>query len=423
MEHFRIQFFSTNQLGEILDIGYAAEQSEVVHDFLWVFDAQHEATSQTINIDYKHRNTEEFKNKLGRFISKYKSALPQIQRLGSQFNKLNPDEWFFILPPVELTTAQKYEAENELNCLNGFRNEFSEDEVRLLFGNLMENYELVTFDLDKGKKIKIGENLKVNRVCRFCHEKIPNVSFSKEAHAISEALGNKILILNDECDGCNEFFDENIERDFIYYHDMARTIYGVKNKENNIPKLNGKDFKLFNSGEGNLSIAIIQSNPGNDGTEVPESVSFKTGNKLKIQNLYKALCKFALSVIDSKHLSYFEDTILWIRNQKEANALPKVAVLNSHAFFTRHPEIILYLRNNESTKLPYLVGEFRFTCYLYIFIVPFSSKDTNCFIDDQEYREFLTCFKHIGTKVGFSFIDFSQNIEREVSFKINFEKN
>ncbi|MEX6156050.1 HNH endonuclease [Providencia hangzhouensis] len=40
-------------------------------------------------------------------------------------------------------------------------------------------------------------------------------SFNKEAHAISEALGNKSIILNEECDNCNEFFDKNIERDFL----------------------------------------------------------------------------------------------------------------------------------------------------------------------------------------------------------------
>lgn len=373
-------------------------------------------------MDYKHQNTEEFKENLGRFISKYKNVLPQIQQLGSQFNKLNPGEWFFTLSPIELTTAQQYELEKELNCLNGCQNDFSESELKSIFGGVMENYEIVTFDLDKGKKIKIGEGLKANRVCRFCYNKIPDITFNKEAHAISEALGNKILILNDECDRCNDFFDENIERDFIYYHDMARTLYGVKNKTNAPPKLKGKDFEISYTEQGNLSIAIVQNNPGDDNAEMPENVSFKTGNKIKIQNLYKALCKFALSVIDSKHLSNFEDTIQWIKNQKEVNILPKVAILNSAAFFTTRPEITLHLRNNDNTTLPYLVGEFRLTCYLYIFIVPLSSKDTHCFIDDQEYRDFLNCFKHVCSNNGFSFIDFSENIEREINFKINLEK-
>lgn len=264
MEHLRIQFFSTNQLGGVIDIGYAVEHSKIAIDFLSVFGAKYEEKSQAIKMDYKHQNTEEFKENLGRFISKYKNVLPQIQQLGSQFNKLNPGEWFFTLSPIELTTAQQYELEKELNCLNGCQNDFSESELKSIFGGVMENYEIVTFDLDKGKKIKIGEGLKANRVCRFCYNKIPDITFNKEAHAISEALGNKILILNDECDRCNDFFDENIERDFIYYHDMARTLYGVKNKTNAPPKLKGKDFEISYTEQGNLSIAIVQNNPGDD---------------------------------------------------------------------------------------------------------------------------------------------------------------
>lgn len=38
MENFKIQLFSTSQLG-VLDIGYAAEQSEIVTDLLFLFNA------------------------------------------------------------------------------------------------------------------------------------------------------------------------------------------------------------------------------------------------------------------------------------------------------------------------------------------------------------------------------------------------
>lgn len=422
MEHFRIQFFSTGQLGGILDIGYTVEQNAIITDLLYVFNAEFDAINKTINIDYKHQYTNELQVNLNKFIIKYKSILPQIQRLGSRFGKLKENEWFFILPPVELTSIQKYEAENELNYLNGCESEFNGEQVRQFFGGVMDNYELVTFDLDRDKKIKIGEKDKSKRICRFCQCKIPDVSFRKEAHAISEALGNKRLILNEECDFCNEFFDAHVERDFIYYHDLARTIFGVKNKDNDTPKMKGSDFDIYKSDEDSLSIAIVHNDKDSDEDGVPRKVVFNTGNKIKIQNIYKALCKFALSVIDSKYLNDFDDTIRWIKSQKEVNSLPKIAVLNSYAFFTRRPELTLYLRNNENLKLPYLVGEFRFTFYLYIFIVPFCSKDTNCFLNDEEYGDFLNCFKHIKEKSGFNFVDFSQNIERKLNFTVNFEK-
>lgn len=423
MEHFRIQLYSTGHLGGILDIGYTAEQSSIVSDLLYVFGAEFDAANQKIKLEYKHKYTKELQELLDKYTTKYKSVLPQIQQLTGKFKKLNEGEWFFLLPPIEFTTKQKYELEKELNQLNKLNSDISEEQIQQLFGCIMGNYEFVTFNLDKDKKIKIGENKKNNRVCRFCGSKSPDVSFRKEAHAISEALGNKKLILNEECDSCNEFFDANIERDFIYYHDLARTMFGVKNKENNTPKLKGKNFDFFNDDSGGMSIAIVandENHAADDGP--PKSIVFKTGNTIKIQNIYKALCKFALSVIDSKHINNFNNTIKWLKNDIEASSLPKIAVLNSYSFFTKRPEIILYVRNNDNEKLPYLVGEFRFTFYLYIFIVPFCNNDKNEFISEDEYDVFLDCFKHVKMKQGFSFVDFSQNIDRELNFNIKFKK-
>ena len=423
MEHFKIQFFSTNQLGGILDIGYLAEQSEIVADFLFVFNADIDTTNQSIKIDYKHKNTKEFQIRLGRFITKYKTALPQIQKLGEKFKRLIEGEWFFTLPPIEFNLKQKYELEKELNDLNGhIISTVSEDQIQDVFGSIIENYDLVTFDLDRDQKIKIGEKSRNDRVCRFCQKSSPDVSFKKEAHAISEALGNKKLILNEECDSCNEFFDVNIERDFIYYHDLARTFFGIKNKDNNIPKMKGNGFELYRVDANNLSITIIQGNEDGNEKEPPKSVTLKTNNKIRKQNIYKALCKFALSVIDQKHLKHFSNTIKWLKDEKNATHLPKIAFLNSYAFFTSRPEITLYLRNTDNNNLPYLVGELRFTFYIYIFIVPFSEKDTKSFLDMEDYNEFLNCFRNIKYKDGFNYVDFSQNSEIELSFCIDFKK-
>lgn len=298
----------------------------------------------------------------------------------------------------------------------------SEEQIKELFGCIMDNYEVITFDLDRDNKIKIGEGQKNKRVCRFCQGKTPDVSFKQEAHAISEALGNKKLILNEECDDCNKFFDENVERDFIYYHDLARTMFGIKNKENEIPKIKGKDFHFFKIDEKNLSIAVVGNNTNTTNSSPPESTVLRTGNKIKLQNIYKALCKFSLSAIESKHLIHFTETTKWIKNEKEADALPKIAVLNSYYFFTKRPELILYLRNNNNLKIPHLVGEFRFTFYLYIFIVPFSNKDSKNFLSKEDYEDFLNCFKHIKSTEEFNYLDFSQNIEKELNFNIKFKQ-
>ena len=421
MEHFKIQLFSTSQLGGILDIGYESNQSEIIFDLLYVFNAEFDTTKQQINADYKHKNTEEFRSRLENFISKYKNILPQIQQLDSKFKRLEKNEWFFVLPAIEFTTQQKYELEKELNILNNYNSDISEEKVLEIFGCIMNNYELITFDLDKDRKIKIGEDNRDKRICRFCNKKKPDVKFKKEAHAISEALGNKKLILNEECDSCNEFFDENIERSFIYYHDLVRTMFGIKNKDNNSPKMKGENFEFFKD-DNDLSITIIHYTEKNNINEPPKNIVLETGNKIKIQNIYKALCKFALSVIDSKYIINFEDTIKWLKNEIEIQKLPKIGVWHSYKFFTEKPEITLYLRNNDNYDLPYLIGEFRFTYYMYVFIVPFSSQDKKEFLKDEEYDNYLKCFKQV-TNIGeFNYVDFSENEEKDLNFNINFEQ-
>ncbi len=422
MEHFKLTLFSV-KFNVVIDIGYTIEQSQIINDFISIFNPKINAEKQIINIDNKHKNTEELQKKLTNYISKYKNISPQIQQINKYFRKLDENEWFFTLPPIEFNTKEKYRLEEELNMLNELKSDISEEQVFKIFGCIMNNYELVTFNLEKDRKIKIGENNKDKRVCRFCGEKKPDVKFKKEAHAISEALGNKKLILNEECDCCNEFFDENVERDFIYYHDLSRTMLGIKNKDNNIPKMKNENFEFIkDKNSNNLSILIVQDTEKDNKNEPPKNIVFKTGNTIKMQNIYKALCKFALSVIDSKYIGNFENTIKWLKNKQEVQALPKIAVWNSHKFSTKKPEITLYLRNNDNFKLPYLIGEFRFAYHMYIFIVPLSNQDKKDFLKDEEYEDYLKCFKQV-TNIGeFNYLDFSQNIERELNFNINFEQ-
>lgn len=50
------------------------------------------------------------------------------------------------------------------------------------------------------EKIVLGDT--ENRTCRFCGLHEPRVTFRHEAHAIPEALGNRSIFTNYECDSC-----------------------------------------------------------------------------------------------------------------------------------------------------------------------------------------------------------------------------
>ena len=112
-----------------------------------------------------------------------------------------------------------------------------------LFGVLMDSYEMFAFN--ENTKNKIGELDKSKRVCRYCNKRSPEVSFRKVAHSISEALGNKKIITNDECDACNEKFGKGIENDLILYLNLYRVFFGIRGKKG-IPKFKGKNFEIEN---------------------------------------------------------------------------------------------------------------------------------------------------------------------------------
>lgn len=122
-----------------------------------------------------------------------------------------------------------------------------------------------------------------------------------------------------------------------------------------------------------------------DKFDISQPARLKTNNKIKMQNIYKALYKFAIGAIDSKHLSHFDKTIKWIKGQKNIEKLPKVILIRSPK--PMQTKISLYIRKLDEIKIPLLVGEFDFACYKYIFIVPtFCERD---FIDEKEYYDFL----------------------------------
>ncbi len=155
-----------------------------------------------------------------------------------------------------------------------------------------------------------------------------------------------------------------------------------------------------------------------DEFDISQTVQLKLGNKIKMQNIYKALCKFALSAIDSKHLSHFDETIKWIKGQKNVDKLTKVILIRS--LKPMPTSMSLYIRKLDEIKIPRLVGVFDFACFRYVFIVPtFCERD---FIDEKEYYDFLECFSFIKDVNSLEFIDFSDNQEKEVVFNLNFQK-
>lgn len=138
----------------------------------------------------------------------------QLWSLYDLFKGLQIGEYYFIttnnIKPDEISSIQQKLFEfntPDYTELMQFKETWCKE--------LVERYRIIHYS--NKDKVRIGETDKSQRTCRFCGRKQPDVSFNNIAHTISEGLGNKNIITNDECDECNKWFGKEIEQDLIIY--------------------------------------------------------------------------------------------------------------------------------------------------------------------------------------------------------------
>jgi len=372
--------------------------------------------SNSIEVQALQKCSYDILRRLEFVVNKYKRDVPAFNGIMSFFRKLEIDEHFLYLPQIE--SEQKYyvRAHEYLNCLyNGTDFEESSAITHEMFSDLMDMYSI--FGVGE-ERVSIGEPDKKKRICRFCNNQREKVTFSNKAHAISEGLGNKTVVLLEECDVCNEEFSEKIEPDIIKYLSFFRTSFNVKGKGGS-KKIVSKDFAMKN--EDVITISIFNQEEHSDEGTFPEVVTLKNG-KINQQNVYKALCKFFLSVIDDHYLDAFSRTNDWINGKIEVDSLPYVAEMISYHSFSLQPKLIYYIRKSKNMNLPYAVCEFYFTCVVFVFIIPFSDKDDKDFLDKEDYKRFWEMFKHYKNG-AWHFKDFSSSQEVDFKINLNFKKS
>lgn len=241
----------------------------------------------------------------------------------------------------------------------------------------------------------IGETILPNRVCRFCGNKVPVISFKHVSHAISESLGNKSIICREECDNCNERFSRTIEPDIANMLSPLLTIYSIHGKKG-IRTTKGKNFKLSldesnknsDDNDGTIKLQLNQEIPDNIEEILKNQLSLDTSPLKYIpQNVYKCLCKYVVSVINERYLPDFKKTIDWINSTTKYCKLPLIAIGNWQ-IKTNAPYMIVSIRKTNNYNYPYCYALFIIANMAFAFIVPFTSKDKYQFITAAKYAFF-----------------------------------
>lgn len=252
-------------------------------------------------------------------------------------------------------------------------------------------YKVLKYDpgMFSGKAFN-GKNSGVRR-CRFCGRVLSESYFQKEAHAISVSLGNKKFFCADECDECNEKFGQSLENDVTQFFQVPLSLYQVPKRDGLERQVSGRNFDMKMSHENPLSTDLpllrFHLNDWKDDNAKPDEVinkkiNLNLSNKTFVpQNVYKAICKYALSLMPLSMTLHYQKTIQWIQGNLFETPLPKLKI----ASFDREgnePVMLLFLRETPSKLYPLCVAKLCVANIHMLYILPFSDESEGTEKDD-----------------------------------------
>lgn len=422
MNALRIFFMTSNDGMEIALQPITDESADLFNNLMQCFG---ELQDGCLNVKAEQQANKETKEKLQKFADEFAPKFPVLKKLNKKISDLKEDEYFLILQVLPVDTKSKHQLEIYLHFLN--KNEglnFTEEEFMAelsrsqnLFPELLDNYNIDQPRTDR--RTIIGTKNKSDRVCRFCEKGISDgATFRKVAHAISEGLGNKNIILADECDSCNEYFGKEIEPQLITHLDIYRAFLGIKGK-NGLPTITFKNGKITHNDE----MAVVVTQDFEKISDEEFIVTLKTNNKFNPLKLYKALVKIALSTVHAQVVQDFRATYEWLSSAEGGTVeLPKIARCVLHSGFTKHPEITNYVRKSDDYSLPHLFSEFRIGSFLYVFIVPFSKQDRLRFVESAEYENFWDRLEHYAAVKTWTFDRIDTSVDIAITERIHIKK-
>jgi len=356
-------------------------------------------------------------------LDRYFENKVDAKKMKSFINSIKEGEYFFLFLDElsqtisdECILALKYYNEYDTNkslfdiddyVMEKMRKKFELGKIADEFIEIInEKYSIENFSYFK--KHRLGESDKSKRICRFCKRSAnEGASFKKIAHAIPELLGNKNLLLNEECDDCNSMFGESIERDLARFTHLSRAVAGVKGKRGPA-KIKQANFSITQeecADTKSLKTVIKMDNC--------EGVKYSS-ESYSPMNVYRALCKIYLSVIDNYKLSDYDELIKWVKFDIDIDyEFSPIAVHIVKGDLFERAEVVTYIRHpdlNNSDCIEALL-ELKFGNMIIVAIIPelgIVNNDHIC----ENLRNAMTTFPHFkGTPFKFIDLDSKTNVK------------
>ena len=262
-------------------------------------------------------------------------------------------------------------------------------------------YKYLCYDHSKFTEKIFNGNPNATKRCRFCGKTLDSSHYTKEAHAISVSLGNTKFFCADECDSCNAWFGRFLESDVVNFFQVFLSLYRITKRNGDDRIIAGRNFDMTMSEKNeflsDFPLLKIHLRDWKDG-DLP--ISIEKGYKTKLdltnktfipQNVYKALCKYALSLMPHSITTRFQPTIDWIKGNKIVTELPALKM----AFIDRDgndPFIKLHFRDSDKSIFPLcIVSMIIANCHI-LYTLPFCIENSEEITTKEQFRRFTETY-------------------------------
>ena len=259
-----------------------------------------------------------------------------------------------------------------------------------------EHYDVISSGhYGVGRKIYITTG---SKECRFCGNSKTSNKFSNDSHAIPQFLGNRQLILSDECDDCNEFFSNTLEDHLDKYTKPYRVFAAIKGASK-VPSYKSKDGKSRVVAGKNVPLNL--SSPREGGFVLNEtSNSFELRFDIEPHvpaAVYKALVKIGISLVkNGEEMHAFTSTIRWLKDPDHSHSFirPLSLMMTFVPGFRPQKQVTACLvRCKKIGKAPYAFLILGFGNWVYQMHIPSHLEASNAQTITYETRWFPTPFE------------------------------
>ena len=361
--------------------------------------------------------SDKLKSDLYNLSDKYKHVdFNSLKGLSATFNKLDSGDIFLILPTLELEQQQILFLYALIEANGDAEIAKQNMKLRSTQGNhILDYYKFEAFDGSELKPHKIGETIKNNRTCRFCGKQTPHVKFDLKAHAFPEALGNKNVICQEECDDCNSLFSRTIEPSIVTFFEFHRTFFGAHRKSNKPINLSSNQISVSNDRIGNLSIKL----PESCFNEADKSFNFQLElGDIKLQDVFRALVKFVAACTSNPILS--PDIQDWVRSKTTIRTLPFVKTFINYTDDPKYSRLYIFERKQDDLNIPEIMGQFSFSGHSILFVIPNPNHDPAT--QDNQMNTFIEKFMP-DIKMNMVNLNLSDDTHKKFQPQILFKKN